>query len=153
MTVPGSVRHNGDALTGRDRQRFCDNCPSPAAKAASASRTRVRNQRRTTRPVTGCCDSPGIGHLLGYARVSTTDRQPQLQVDALQRAGSYPSVVVDTASGARADRPILEQVLHQLRPATPSLYGNWTGSGGRSGTWSTPSPTPAAHYIVAAQRP
>jgi hypothetical protein len=30
-----------------------------------------------------------MGHLLGYARVSTTDQQPQLQVDALQRAGCY----------------------------------------------------------------
>jgi DNA invertase Pin-like site-specific DNA recombinase len=28
-----------------------------------------------------------MGHLLGYARVSTTDQQPQLQVDALERAG------------------------------------------------------------------
>jgi DNA invertase Pin-like site-specific DNA recombinase len=26
-----------------------------------------------------------MGHLLGYARVSTTDQQPQLQVDALER--------------------------------------------------------------------
>jgi DNA invertase Pin-like site-specific DNA recombinase len=56
-----------------------------------------------------------MGHLLGYARVSTTDQQPQLQVDALQRAGCY-RVFTETASGARADRPVLEQVLDQLRP-------------------------------------
>jgi DNA invertase Pin-like site-specific DNA recombinase len=56
-----------------------------------------------------------MGHLLGYARVSTTDQQPQLQVDALQHAGCY-RVFVETASGARADRPTLEQVLDQLRP-------------------------------------
>jgi DNA invertase Pin-like site-specific DNA recombinase len=56
-----------------------------------------------------------MGHLLGYARVSTTDQQPQLQVDALQRAGCY-RVFVETASGARTDRPTLEQVLDQLRP-------------------------------------
>jgi DNA invertase Pin-like site-specific DNA recombinase len=56
-----------------------------------------------------------MGHLLGYARVSTTDQQPHLQVDALQRAGCY-RVFTETASGARSDRPVLEQVLDQLRP-------------------------------------
>jgi DNA invertase Pin-like site-specific DNA recombinase len=56
-----------------------------------------------------------MAHLLGYARVSTTDQQPHLQVDALTVAGCY-LVFTETASGARADRPILEQVLDQLRP-------------------------------------
>jgi DNA invertase Pin-like site-specific DNA recombinase len=56
-----------------------------------------------------------MGHLLGYARVSTTDQQPQLQVDALTAAGCY-RVFVETASGARSDRPTLEQILDQLRP-------------------------------------
>jgi DNA invertase Pin-like site-specific DNA recombinase len=56
-----------------------------------------------------------MGHLLGYVRVSTTDQHPQLQVDALQRAGCY-RVFTETASGARADRPTLAQLLDQLRP-------------------------------------
>ena len=56
-----------------------------------------------------------MGHLLGYARVSTTDQQPQLQVDALERAGCY-RVLTETASGARTDRPTLAQLLDQLRP-------------------------------------
>jgi DNA invertase Pin-like site-specific DNA recombinase len=56
-----------------------------------------------------------MGHLLGYARVSTTDQHPHLQVDALERAGCY-RVFVETASGAAADRPVLGQVLDQLRP-------------------------------------
>jgi DNA invertase Pin-like site-specific DNA recombinase len=55
-----------------------------------------------------------MGHLLGYARVSTTDQHPQLQVDALQDAGCY-RVFTETASGARADRPTLAQLLDQLR--------------------------------------
>jgi DNA invertase Pin-like site-specific DNA recombinase len=56
-----------------------------------------------------------MGHLLGYARVSTTDQQPQLQVDTLQRAGCY-RIFTETASGANSDRRILRQVLDQLRP-------------------------------------
>jgi DNA invertase Pin-like site-specific DNA recombinase len=56
-----------------------------------------------------------MGHLLGYARVSTTDQQPHLQVDALQHAGCY-RVFTETASGALTDRPVLDQVLDQLRP-------------------------------------
>jgi DNA invertase Pin-like site-specific DNA recombinase len=56
-----------------------------------------------------------MGHLPGYARVSTTDQQPHLQVDALERAGCY-RVYTETASGARSDRPTLEQLLDQLRP-------------------------------------
>jgi DNA invertase Pin-like site-specific DNA recombinase len=63
----------------------------------------------------GSATVSGMGHLLGYARVSTTDQQPQLQVDALQRAGCY-RVFTETASGARTDRPTLEQLLDQLRP-------------------------------------
>jgi DNA invertase Pin-like site-specific DNA recombinase len=56
-----------------------------------------------------------MGHLLGYARVSTTNQHPQLQVDALTAAGCY-RVFTETASGARVDRPTLEQLLDQLRP-------------------------------------
>jgi DNA invertase Pin-like site-specific DNA recombinase len=40
-----------------------------------------------------------MGHLLGYARVSTTDQHPQLQVDALTVASCY-RVFTETASGA-----------------------------------------------------
>ena len=79
------------------------------------SRTRVRSQRRTTTPVRGFCDAASHATLLGYARVSTAGQQPQLQVDALDRAGCY-RVFTETASGARTDRPTLEQVLDQLRP-------------------------------------
>jgi hypothetical protein len=64
----------------------------------------------------GCETVSGMGHLLGYARISTTDQHPQLQVDALTAAGCY-RVFTETASGARADRPILkQQLLDQLRP-------------------------------------
>jgi DNA invertase Pin-like site-specific DNA recombinase len=61
--------------------------------------------------------------MLGYARVSTTDQQPHLQVDALTAAGCY-RVFTETASGARADRPTLAQVLDQLRPGDTLVV--WT---------------------------
>jgi DNA invertase Pin-like site-specific DNA recombinase len=75
-----------------------------------------------------------MGHLLGYARVSTSDQHPQLQVDALQHAGCY-RVFTETASGARTDRPTLEQVLDQLRPATPWSSGSSTALAAPCGTW------------------
>jgi hypothetical protein len=58
----------------------------------------------------------GMGQLLGYARVSTGDQQSHLQVDVLERAGCH-QVLTETASAASADRPVLGQVLDQLRPA------------------------------------
>jgi DNA invertase Pin-like site-specific DNA recombinase len=57
----------------------------------------------------------GVGHALGYARVSTTEQDPALQHDALAAAGCY-RVFTDVASGAKADRPALGQLLDQLRP-------------------------------------
>ena len=55
-------------------------------------------------------------HLLGYARVSTAEQNPDLQLDALRSAGCY-RLFVDTASGALDERPELAKVLDQLRPA------------------------------------
>src|SRR5712691_3523455 len=54
-------------------------------------------------------------HLLGYARVSTADQNPDLQHDALKAVGGY-RIFVDTASGALDERPALAKVLDQLRP-------------------------------------
>jgi DNA invertase Pin-like site-specific DNA recombinase len=51
----------------------------------------------------------------GYARVSTLDQDHSLQLDALTAAGCH-SIIVETSSGARADRPELRKLLDQLRP-------------------------------------
>ena len=56
-----------------------------------------------------------MGHLLGYARVSTTDQDAALQIDALTAAGCY-RVFVDTISGSLDHRPELEKLMDQLRP-------------------------------------
>jgi len=52
--------------------------------------------------------------VLGYARVSTSEQELALQVDALEAAGCS-RVFSETASGARAERPELERLLDQLR--------------------------------------
>lgn len=54
------------------------------------------------------------GDLLGYARVSTADQSPDLQLDALRAAGCV-RVWTDRASGALDARPELGQVLDHLR--------------------------------------
>lgn len=56
-----------------------------------------------------------MGHLLGYARVSTGDQDAALQQDALKAAGCY-RIFTDTASGSLESRPELAKVLDQLRP-------------------------------------
>lgn len=52
--------------------------------------------------------------LLGYARVSTDDQNLQLQLDALKKA-NCKRVFTDKTSGARKDRPGLEETLSHLR--------------------------------------
>ncbi|MDH4983826.1 recombinase family protein [Hyphomicrobium sp. D-2] len=52
--------------------------------------------------------------MIGYARVSTDEQNPDLQFDALARAGCG-RVFTDYASGARANRPALDDALAVLR--------------------------------------
>lgn len=53
--------------------------------------------------------------IIGYARVSTTDQTPDLQIDALKSAGAH-RIFIETASGAKSDRPQLAAALDYLRP-------------------------------------
>ena len=51
---------------------------------------------------------------IGYARISTKDRNPNLQEDALKKAGCE-LIFIETASGAKADRMELIKLLEQVR--------------------------------------
>jgi len=52
---------------------------------------------------------------IGYARVSTKDQNLALQIDALTKAGCE-KIYQDIASGARSERPALNEMIHNLRP-------------------------------------
>lgn len=55
--------------------------------------------------------------LIGYARVSTVDQDPALQINALTTAGVHPDqMYIERASGAATDRPQLAAALKALRP-------------------------------------
>ncbi len=53
---------------------------------------------------------------IGYARVSTTDQNPQLQLDALERAGCWP-IFEEKVSGVALRRPVRDEALAQLQPS------------------------------------
>lgn len=51
---------------------------------------------------------------IGYARVSTRDQKPHLQLDALQEAGCE-RIFKETVSGAKRERPELQSALDFMR--------------------------------------
>ncbi len=55
-----------------------------------------------------------MNNLIGYARVSTTLQDPQLQLDALTAAGCA-RIFTESASGVNTSRPELEAALDYLR--------------------------------------
>ncbi len=94
---------------GVGKRSFADSGRARPPSLQTASRTRVENLRRTRRPITYFRRV-----LFGYARVSTADQNPDHQIDAVQRV-VREDIHVDRASGAKASRPELDNVLRLLR--------------------------------------
>src|SRR5688500_17667359 len=102
---------------------------------------------------------------IGYARVSTGEQTLDLQLDALHKAGCG-KVFTETASGAKADRVVLAEVLAYLRPGdtlvvcgpdrlgrshkhlfeTLTALANW-GIGFKSLTEQIDTPTPGGKFV------
>ena len=58
-----------------------------------------------------------MGQKIGYARVSTSDQDLDMQIDALIKKGCDRSLIfTDQASGSKSFRPGLEQCLENLKP-------------------------------------
>lgn len=72
-----------------------------------------RHRRSATVSTAPFCDGERID--IGYTRTSTGQQPLELQLDALTTAGCH-RVFTKTASGAKADRPVLQDVLGSLRP-------------------------------------
>ena len=77
--------------------------------------------------------------LLGYARVSTTDQDPQLQLDALT-AADCQRIYTDHASGAATGRPELDRLLDTARSDDTIVVWRLDGSAGPCATcWTWPA--------------
>jgi len=58
-----------------------------------------------------------VGDLIGYARVSTADQNPRMQLDALSAENCLKTdTATDTATGTKTDRPQWNACLADLRP-------------------------------------
>ncbi len=62
-----------------------------------------------------------MGDRIGYARVSTADQDPQLQLDALSTADCLKTYT-DTATGTKADRPQWNACLADLRRGDTLIF-------------------------------
>ncbi len=60
-------------------------------------------------------DPAGTPGLLAYARVSTADQDPSLQLDALARLRPWRTYL-ERASGAESERPLRARLLQDVRP-------------------------------------
>jgi DNA invertase Pin-like site-specific DNA recombinase len=62
-------------------------------------------------------------HMIGYARVSTRDQDPQMQINALIAAGVHESdIYYETASGASKRRPQFDAMMKDAREGDIILF-------------------------------
>ena len=103
--------------------------------ATKPTKTRRAAPRKRRRPSPSEDEAPrmdatgrrnsGPGHKIGYARVSTLDRNLALQQDALKEAGCE-KVFIEQMSGAVSDRPALREALDYARSGDTLIVGSLT---------------------------
>src|SRR3954454_12675966 len=91
-----------------------------AAHAQAAARAQAHDQRLDAVCGQDDCRTEkrtieAVLTLIGYARVSTQDQKPELQLDALRSAGCARLFEDRGVSGAKAERPGLAQALAHVR--------------------------------------
>jgi len=89
-----------------------------AADQAIKSRNRVQTAPAAEAPVQKAVleFQPWPGHKIGYARVSTTDQNPDMQIQALLDYGvKRENIFVDRASGGTMDRPQFRRAMKVAR--------------------------------------
>jgi hypothetical protein len=123
-------------------------CPKPLLRQpplpyqeAARRRPELVSEINVTQPtpVRGLCDGHAMGHLLGYARVSTTDQHPNPKWTPLNAPAATGSSPRPPAAPAATD-PVWSSFWTSCAPAIPWSSGNSTASAAPSGIWSTPSP-------------
>src|SRR5271170_7279253 len=75
----------------------------------------------------------------GYARVSTDDQNPALQLAALKKAGCKTPVFKDELTGAHVNRPALARCLKTLQPGDTLIVWKLDRLGTSSTCWTTSS--------------
>lgn len=74
-----------------------------------------------------------MGRVWAYARVSSRDQNPQLQLDALEASG-YDELVMEKESGKRGvARPAWEALLSKPKDGDTLKFWKPTGGAGRPG--------------------
>jgi hypothetical protein len=97
--TPTDARHRPNSLsvvsnpTVSDTRRALAELRPRTAFGRNATGARI--QRVATGQTLGFRYVPGVGSLLGYARVSTAEQDAALQVDELTAAGCYRGVSTD----------------------------------------------------------
>ncbi len=108
-----------------DRARVVRQTNPQAAKPDLSDNPGAVTRRRTHSKADGKTDRDSLAHI-GYARVSTLDQDPALQLDALAAAGCA-KVFEDRASGVRTDRAGLQGVLNYVRDGDVLVTWSWMG--------------------------
>jgi DNA invertase Pin-like site-specific DNA recombinase len=74
------------------------------------------NRKKKAEPAPQAPAEPDQPHMIGYARVSTVDQNPQLQIDALLRAGvREDDIYMEKVSAVAKHRPQFEAMMKDVR--------------------------------------